>query len=253
MSVNEFTRHPIRFCGIDFWDATADDLLRELRQRGGYVVVPAAPALATMREDADYQRALVAADFAILDSGYMAILMALLMRRPVRRISGLKLLQRLFVNDTNKWVRDIRILWVSPSSEETQRCSNYLRRSEFDLNKQTFYQAPFYAATSGFQDESLFQLIQTTKPELIVICIAGGKQEKLAYALRTEFGVTTPMLCTGAAMAFLSGGQVKIPTWADRCFLGWLFRIWREPRTFLPRYLRATWSLPVMILTRPRG
>lgn len=44
------------------------------------------------------------------------------------------------------------------------------------------------------------------------------------------------LICTGAAIAFLSNRQVNIPPWADRLFLGWLVRILSEPAKFLPRY-----------------
>ena len=44
------------------------------------------------------------------------------------------------------------------------------------------------------------------------------------------------LICTGAAIAFLSNRQVNIPPWADRMFLGWLMRSLSEPRKFLPRY-----------------
>ena len=40
-------------------------------------------------------------------------------------------------------------------------------------------------------------------------------------------------------MAFLSGVQVEIPNWADRFYLGWLFRCFAKPKVFIPRYIRA--------------
>jgi UDP-N-acetyl-D-mannosaminuronic acid transferase (WecB/TagA/CpsF family) len=44
------------------------------------------------------------------------------------------------------------------------------------------------------------------------------------------------LICTGAAIAFLSNRQVNIPPWADRLFLGWLMRSLSEPTKFIPRY-----------------
>jgi UDP-N-acetyl-D-mannosaminuronic acid transferase (WecB/TagA/CpsF family) len=44
------------------------------------------------------------------------------------------------------------------------------------------------------------------------------------------------LICTGAAIAFLSNRQVNIPPWADRLFLGWLMRSLSEPTKFVPRY-----------------
>ena len=47
------------------------------------------------------------------------------------------------------------------------------------------------------------------------------------------------LICTGAAIAFLSNRQVNIPPWADRLVLGWLMRSLSEPAKFIPRYWRS--------------
>ena len=40
-------------------------------------------------------------------------------------------------------------------------------------------------------------------------------------------------------IASKSGEQASIPGWADRAYLGWLIRCIDDPRTFVPRYLKA--------------
>ncbi len=55
------------------------------------------------------------------------------------------------------------------------------------------------------------------------------------------------IICTGAAIAFLTGRQAQIPNWADRFFLGWLFRCMDQPKLFIPRYLYALKLILVMI------
>ena len=55
-----------------------------------------------------------------------------------------------------------------------------------------------------------------------------------------------------AAIAFLSGDQVRIPVWADKFYLGWLFRSFSEPKRFVPRYLDAFKLYPLMRRYRDR-
>jgi UDP-N-acetyl-D-mannosaminuronic acid transferase (WecB/TagA/CpsF family) len=55
-----------------------------------------------------------------------------------------------------------------------------------------------------------------------------GVQERLGYALRKQLSYKPAILCLGAAIAFLSGGQANIPNWADRLMLGWLRVIGRH-------------------------
>ncbi len=61
------------------------------------------------------------------------------------------------------------------------------------------------------------------------------------------------IICTGAAIAFLSGRQVNIPPWADRYVLGWLFRCAKEPRKFIPRYRKALRLIPLLFRFRDRS
>ena len=46
--------------------------------------------------------------------------------------------------------------------------------------------------------------------------------------------------CIGAAIAFLSGDQVHIPVWADKMYLGWLFRSLSDPFRYVARYWEAS-------------
>jgi UDP-N-acetyl-D-mannosaminuronic acid transferase (WecB/TagA/CpsF family) len=54
------------------------------------------------------------------------------------------------------------------------------------------------------------------------------------------------MHCTGAALGFLTGDQFAIPDWADRLFLGWVFRLFSQPGVFIPRLSHA-FELPLLI------
>jgi UDP-N-acetyl-D-mannosaminuronic acid transferase (WecB/TagA/CpsF family) len=53
--------------------------------------------------------------------------------------------------------------------------------------------------------------------------------------------------CIGAAIAFLSGDQVRIPLWVDRLYLGWLLRCLSQPRRYVPRYWSARKLVKLML------
>jgi N-acetylglucosaminyldiphosphoundecaprenol N-acetyl-beta-D-mannosaminyltransferase len=89
------------------------------------------------------------------------------------------------------------------------------------------------------EDSELLAKIIARKPRTIFIQLGGGVQERLGLFLRNKLSFPTTILCTGAALAFLSGEQVKIPNWADRLYLGWLLRCCAKPTVFVPRYLNA--------------
>lgn len=246
----------MKFCGVNFWNSDVALLVDAVKESGGYVVVPAAPAFPMMQNDLHYREAVCDADYAIIDSGLMAIMMALLQRKPVSRISGLQLLQHLLLYHPEQMIEGSTVLWVTPRKDESMRIQTFmsgLASTGAGSVMNTFYEAPFYDHESSYRDQALRDRIAEVAPDVIVLCIGGGRQEKLAFELRHGFGVDVPIFCTGAAISFLTGSQAPISTWVDRCYLGWLSRIIHDPKTFLPRYFRAATEFPLAVASYYRG
>lgn len=226
--------------GIGFHDGDVDTLLHHAL-RGGLVVVPSGPGLAQdLRRSRAYRRAVTTADLAIADSGAMVLFWRLFRFRKIRRVSGLRFLEALLEMEELKDVG--RTFWVHPNLEQQQVNEAWLRRNGFQIEAEDSSVAPHYDR-EAIEDPALFESICRQRPAVVVLCIGGGVQEPLGWWLREQFrgaGLPCPaIVCTGAAIGFLSGNQVRIPTWADRLFLGWLFRCMTEPRKFLRRYWSA--------------
>jgi N-acetylglucosaminyldiphosphoundecaprenol N-acetyl-beta-D-mannosaminyltransferase len=272
------------FLGVRFWNGRSDDLIREMDRAGGMLAVPSAPSLAQMSEDVLLEKAYQSADWSVMDGGYVALVLRLL-GKSVVRISGLQLIEKLVAaaEDSPIPFRARKVLWVVPSEAEKERIAKYLAAEGFDASLQDYYLAPFYRSDSEFQDKVLIQKADESRPDWIILCLGGGRQEKLGYFIRTsnverptsnieerEGGEGTSniehstsdvegkrkngpvILCTGAAIAFFTGGQAKIPTWADRLYLGWFLRIMENPGSFIPRYFKAAWHFPIA-MWRYRG
>jgi len=147
-------------------------------------------------------------------------------------------------------MEDRTLLWLVPNGQEQNAIRNYLLEGGFDLSRQHFYHAPFYRTDADYSDGVFFSEIQKIRPDWVVLCIGGGRQEKLGWYCRTRFDELERkpvILCTGGAISFLTGTQANIPTRADRLYLGWLLRIFQSPRTFLPRYWKAAWQFPRLL------
>ena len=72
-----------------------------------------------------------------------------------------------------------------------------------------------------------------------MINLGGGIQELLGSYLKSNLDYKPSIICSGAAISFLTGQQAKIPIIFDIIYLGWLVRIIFDPHIFLPRYLKA--------------
>jgi len=224
----------VTILGVDFFNGSVRRAVKEIAG-GGYMVVPAAPALVTMPHDPSYSEALVNSDVALADSRYMTLLWIILRGQRVRRISGLTFLQEFIKLPV---LRNPKALFlVDPSDEDALANRRYLASIGISLDPGSSYVAPFYG--DAVEDRKLVQLLDRLRPGYIILNIGGGKQEKLALYLIRNMVYRPAIICTGAAIAFLSGMQAPIPVWADRAGLGWLWRCFYEPGKFVPRYLSA--------------
>ena len=100
------------------------------------------------------------------------------------------------------------------------------------------------------EDPALLDRLDLLRPQHVIATIGGGTQERLGLYLKRNLSYLPAIHCIGAAIAFLSGDQVYIPVWADKLYLGWLFRSVAEPRRYIPRYWAARKLFMLMIRYR---
>ena len=100
------------------------------------------------------------------------------------------------------------------------------------------YIAPNYK--NKFYDHKLIKIIKSYKPRYIIINIGGGSQEPLAVNLKNNLNYQVSIMCTGAAIAFLTGEQAPINKFIDKIYLGWFTRIMWNPRLYLGRILKKS-------------
>jgi N-acetylglucosaminyldiphosphoundecaprenol N-acetyl-beta-D-mannosaminyltransferase len=137
-----------RILGVRFFNGPASDAVDYITRVGGYTVVPAAPALVKIENDPAYRRALVEADLAIADSGFMVLLWRVLQRRAVARISGLKYLRILFANPQLRERGSIFL--VLPHKSSREKALLWLRKEGFEIFADDCYIAPMYFVGQAF-------------------------------------------------------------------------------------------------------
>ena len=134
--------------------------------------------------------------------------------------------------------------WVMAGSASSKKNVDWLNAGGITVPPEFVYQAPIYG--SKIEDRELIDKLQLLRPKHVVITVGGGTQERLGLYLKRNLDYLPAIHCIGAAIAFLSGDQVRIPDWADRLYLGWLFRCLSSPRRFVPRYLSASQLIPLL-------
>jgi N-acetylglucosaminyldiphosphoundecaprenol N-acetyl-beta-D-mannosaminyltransferase len=233
--------------GISFFQGSAQQAIDRVHS-GGLVVVPAAPALKDLETNAGYREALLHADLVIADSAFMVLIWNLLQRDSITRLSGLEylraLLQRQEVCDSGNCV------WIMASPVSAKRNLGWLAEQGIDVPEELVYMAPMYGAE--IEDAPLLEMLERFRPQHIVVTIGGGTQERLGLYLKQSLSYQASIHCIGAAIAFLSGDQVHIPVWADKLYLGWLFRTISQPTRYAPRYWDARKLFNLLVRYRER-
>ena len=218
------------FKEIKFYSGNYDQIKYEF-DKGGVLVAPAASALANIDTDKQYYSSLKNSKIAILDSGFFCILLRIFRFQKVKKLSGFLFLKTFLDNFKNQQ----KILFIDPSKKSNILNIKFLKSKKI-INFKT-YIAPNY--NKKFFDLKLLNLINNYKPKYIVINIGGGSQEPLAIYINKNIKYNASIMCTGAALAFMTGEQAPINKFVDKLYLGWLTRIIWNPKLYLGRILKS--------------
>jgi N-acetylglucosaminyldiphosphoundecaprenol N-acetyl-beta-D-mannosaminyltransferase len=242
------TSHSRLILGIRFLVCGAQEAVVRVSRAGGLVVMPSAPALKNLPYEPEYREALLEADFALPDSALMVVLWNLLEHDNIAKLSGLKYLRALIAQE--EFREPGASFWVMPTACALEHNQAWLGSNGIRLEDEEVYVAPMYGA--GIEDPELLRRIEERRPRHVVLGLGGGVQERLGLYLKRNLSYRPAIHCIGAAIAFLTGDQVRIPVWADSMGLGWLWRTMSDPRRFAPRYWRARNLAPLLLRCRDR-
>lgn len=225
------TNNIVNFKGIKFHNYKFRNILMTIN-KGGYLVAPAASALYSIDINKKYFFSLKNSRISIFDSGFFCILIRLFKNTKVKKYSGYLFLKK-FLN--YEPLKKKKIFLVDPNHVDSVLNKNYLRKNNFFYVNS--YIAPKYK--SIIEDQKLLRKIKLYKPHYVIINIGGETQEILAFYLKNNLKFKTSILCTGAAIAFLTRRQAPINDTVDKFYLGWFVRLIYNPKIYFPRVLRS--------------
>ena len=107
----------INVCGITFYHAAYKEFISRLKN-GAFMVVPAAPALATIDTDTKYYKSIAGADFAILDSGLLVLILKVVKLKKIRKYSGYLFLKEFLADESVRFKNSIFL--INPSHESSK-------------------------------------------------------------------------------------------------------------------------------------
>ena len=221
----------IRFSNYEIKD------FKKLIKKKGLFLFPSGPGLATLKSNKKYYQSLKNADINFFDSGFFVLSLKFLKNINVHKFSGY-LFTKYFLEYLKYNKRNLKIISVNPNKKLSISINKFLLKNVLTKKQLTNYVAPLYNLNK-IVDPTLLKIIKKKKPRFILINIGGGIQEILGLYLKKNLNYKPSIICSGAAISFLTKQQAPISPIVDKLYLSWLLRIIYNPILFLPRYLSA--------------
>ena len=231
----------INFKGIKFYNYNFAKLF-SIIDEGGYLVAPAASSLTNISTDKTYHKSLMQSDVAILDSGFFCVLLRIFKGKKVTKFSGYLFLKNFL---SLNFSEEIKFLTIDPTQEDSKANTSLLNANNITNLKN--YVAPQYA-NKNIIDNNLLEEIKRFQPRYIIINLGGGIQESLALYIKNNIKHKITILCTGAAIAFLTKRQAPINDLIDKLYLGWFVRTLYNPKKFFFRTIRSLYLIKQFII-----
>ncbi|MEG1039255.1 MAG: WecB/TagA/CpsF family glycosyltransferase [Pseudomonas sp.] len=182
-----------------------------------------AHAMNLVAGNAEYGKALMAADVLLRDGSGMAILFRRIGLAPGLNMNGTDLIPKVLAAFKGRRVA----FWGTQEpflSQAAQRC-------------EALFGVQVVSVEHGFSEaDTYIELAQHLQPELIVLGMGMPKQEAIAATLAAAGGPCL-IICGGAILDFLGGKVTRAPHWLRRLGAEWLFRLVREPKRLFMRYV----------------
>jgi N-acetylglucosaminyldiphosphoundecaprenol N-acetyl-beta-D-mannosaminyltransferase len=106
----------------------------------------------------------------------------------------------------------------------------------------------FDASLGSVDTERLIARINAARPQVLLVGMGMGEQERWVLANRRRLKVPVVAVC-GACLEYFAGAMPMAPRWLSQLGLEWAFRLASDPKRFAWRYLAEPW-LALAILLR---
>src|ERR1700753_2026167 len=120
----------VTILGVRFFAGTGEGAVERM-ERGGLLVVPAAPALKDIDCNIQYREALLNADLCITDSAFMVLIWNRISKQKIHRLSGLKYLRELLARPETH--RPGNVVWIMASPVSAERNLAWLKTQGIEV------------------------------------------------------------------------------------------------------------------------
>jgi exopolysaccharide biosynthesis WecB/TagA/CpsF family protein len=198
--------------------------------RFGYVVTPNVDHVIRYYYDSQFRCLYAQASYVLLDSRFLAHVVALVKRQILRVCLGSDLTASVF--STVLKPDDVAVL-VGGTKVQVQ----YLR-TNFGLRALHHVDPPMNFIRDAAAVEACLRDIEVASPFRFCFLAVGSPQQEIIALKLKERGIAHGLaLCVGASINYMTGIETRAPRWMQQLGFEWLFRLLQNPRRMAKRYL----------------
>jgi N-acetylglucosaminyldiphosphoundecaprenol N-acetyl-beta-D-mannosaminyltransferase len=190
-------------------------------------------SIVTAQRDPRLRAAIESADLTTADGMPVAWFMSLLRRQRQERIAGPDLMWHYCGEAAG---RNEAVFLFGSTAATLGRLTARLLRDFPGLRVVGTIAPPFGDWTPEVEDEMIAR-INASGAQVVFVGLGCPKQEIWMYRQRGR--IQGVMIGVGAAFDFYAGTTRRAPLWMQKSGLEWIWRLMREPRRLLGRYLRT--------------
>jgi N-acetylglucosaminyldiphosphoundecaprenol N-acetyl-beta-D-mannosaminyltransferase len=218
-----------------------------------YVVTPNVDHAVMFQEHAGLQRAYADASLVLID-GFPLLAAARLLGRAIpERVPGSDLVPALFestdasdLNVEENGNRPLRVFLLGAAPGVADQAAANIHKRWSRVQVVGTHSPPLGFEKNSAENQKILQLIDASKPDVVVIGLGAPKQELWVQAHHSQIHAPVA-LCVGATIDFLAGEKKRAPVWMRRMGIEWMHRVLTEPRRLAKRYLRDAWFFPQLV------
>lgn len=190
-------------------------------------------SIVTARRDPELRAAIESADLSTADGMPVAWFLSLLRRRRQERIAGPDLMWHYCGEAAGRGER----IFLFGSTPRTLGLLSARLQRDFPGLEVVGTIAPPWGEWSAALEDDLVERINASGAQLVFVGLGCPKQELWMY--RQRHRIPAVLVGVGAAFDFHAGTVRRAPLWMQKSGLEWAWRLAREPRRLVGRYLRT--------------
>lgn len=222
----------------------AQELERFLLSDRSHQIVTANPEmLIATRRDQELKSAMNNASMVVADGVGIDYVSRILGKGKVPRITGTDIVMNLFELAENK---KLKVFFVGGFGDQARRAARAIEEQFEGIRTASNNGGHMWKEKNGnwHMNRSILNHIRRFEPDIVLVALGHGKQEKWIADFKDEFPSVKVMVGVGGVFSFLSGDIRRAPLWMQEAGIEWLYRFMKEPQRLI-RIFKAVIIFPI--------